>query len=175
MLQILIVDDSGEDRALAQRVLTQCKILNPIHLVSSAADCITTLQNGIFRPKENSAQRFLVLLDLAMSPHNGHWVLREAATRNLMDSVIFVMLSGIAGIRDVHQGYQLGAKTFLIKPLKAEDVLELLNAVKGKIRLEEFPTGYLLHWVDTTAPVTTLGTPDTSFMRTSSSSPHTHS
>jgi CheY-like chemotaxis protein len=169
MLQILIVDDSGEDRALAQRVLTQCKILNPIHLIKSATDCITTLKNGIFRPKENNSQYFLVLLDLAMSPHNGHWVLREAAARNLMHHVIFVMLSGIAGIRDVHQGYQLGARTFLIKPLKVEDILELLNALKGKIRLEEFPTGYLLHWINTVPSVTTIGRPETPFLPSSPS------
>jgi len=167
MLQILIVDDMGEDRALAQRVLKQCKILNPIHPLKSGMDCITTLQSGLIRQKGSVANHFLVLLDLAMAPHDGHWVLQEAAKRNMMTSVIFVMLSGIAGIRDVHQGYQLGAKTFLIKPLKAEDILELLNALKDKIRLEEFPTGYLLEWIEKDSPGAVVVPPQITFRSTS--------
>ena len=132
MVEILVVDDSAEDWHLAQRVLKQCKILNPIQMLRSGEECIRKLETRELRPEsEWSRFRFLVLLDLSMSPHNGHWVLREAAKRNLKSKAIFVMLSGIAGIRDVHEGYQLGAKTFLIKPLKAEDILELINALQG--------------------------------------------
>jgi|SRR3954470_10101297 len=171
MLQILIVDDMGEDRALAQRVLKQCKLLNPIHVIKSGMECITTLQTGLVRRKDGGTNHFLVLLDLAMSPHNGHWVLQEAANRNMMGRVVFVMLSGIAGIKDVHLGYQLGAKTFLIKPLKAEDILELLNALKDKVRLEEFSTGYLLHWVEKDSAVPSVVAPEISFRHDRSAPP----
>src|SRR5262245_3052457 len=131
MLQIIIVDDAAEDRTLAHRVLKQCKITNPIHLIKNGMDCIATLRAGAAR-----STRFLVLLDLAMAPHNGQWVLREAAQRGLMSSAIFVMMSGIAGIKDVHEGYQLGAKTFFIKPLQAQDIRELLDALRARIGVD---------------------------------------
>src|SRR5687767_8889385 len=98
MLKILIVDDVAEDRALAQRVLKQCKVLNPVHLINSGLECITILQKA--QPNDH----FLVLLDLVMSPHSGHWVLREANNRHLSNIAVFVMLSGIVGIKDVHEG-----------------------------------------------------------------------
>ena len=155
MLKILIVDDSAEDRALVERVLHQCKVLNPVHSIKSGLECITVLEKALSCPKGQKPDRFLVLLDLVMSPHSGHWVLREAAHRNITDIALFVMLSGIVGIKDVHEGYQLGAKTFLVKPIKPEDVLELFNCFKKKIRVQEYPTGYMLEWIsEETAPST---------------------
>jgi two-component system response regulator len=171
MVEILVVDDSAEDRALAQRVLKQCKILNPTQMLRSGEECIRKLETGIAPGSDWSGLRFLVLLDLSMSPHNGHWVLREAAKRNLKNKAIFVMLSGIAGIRDVHEGYQLGAKTFLIKPLKAEDILELINALRGKLRLEELAAGYQLHWMEQEAHGIMSSGTDTTFMMKRGSPP----
>ena len=40
MVTILIVDDSREDALLAQRVLSQCKLLNPAVILPSGDACL---------------------------------------------------------------------------------------------------------------------------------------
>ena len=39
------------------------------------------------------------------------------------------MLSGLSEWRIVHEGYQLGAHTFLVKPLLVQDIMQMLNSV----------------------------------------------
>ncbi|MDB6037551.1 MAG: hypothetical protein JWM99_1392 [Verrucomicrobiales bacterium] len=60
---------------------------------------------------------------------------------------ILVMLSGLKDVKAINAGYQLGAKTFLLKPLTKKDIVELLNSLSSQITIEELPNGYMLHWV----------------------------
>ncbi|MBI4657815.1 MAG: hypothetical protein HY735_03010 [Verrucomicrobia bacterium] len=42
-----------------------------------------------------------------------------------------IVLTGIGRTERIHQAYQLGAHSFLIKPLRIEDFANLLNALRG--------------------------------------------
>jgi two-component system response regulator len=141
MLPILIVDDSQEDLMLAERVLRGCKLLNPVTSFTNGAECIHH-----FAEKKNG-EPALVFLDLGMAPIGGLEVLRQVRDLDCAEGSIFVMLSGITDIKLLREGYQLGARTFLVKPLKVEDVVEFLGTVKDKIQVENSAEGYLLHWI----------------------------
>src|SRR6185295_9995203 len=92
------------------------------------------------------AEPCLVLLDLAMYPTNGAEVLKAISQTDLGEESLVVMLSGIRDIKAVQQGYELGARTFLIKPLTTEDVMSFLETVKTRIRVEQNDKGYVLRW-----------------------------
>ncbi len=141
MMPILIVDDSSEDAALASRVLDQCKVLNPVHILKSGAECIAYfVKTG---SHHQGTLPCLVLLDLAMKPTTGIDVLHRVRNCPSAWDSIFVMLSGISDFSIIHQGYQLGAATFLIKPLRTEDVIQMLEAVRG-IAARRAPDGYII-------------------------------
>ena len=128
MLPILIVDDSSEDLALAQRTLTGVKILNPILLINGGRKCLDYFAGeGGFQDRQLPV---LLLLDLSMPDVDGTAVLSKLSARPPTGTV-FVMLSGVGDLRLVQKGYQLGAVTFLMKPLSESDVLEMLDKVKG--------------------------------------------
>jgi CheY-like chemotaxis protein len=146
MLPILIVDDSREDRLLAERVLRGSKLLNPVTSFTNGSDCINHFI------KQRNGEPALIFLDLAMSPIGGLEVLQQVRDMGCAEDSIFVMLSGITDIKLLREGYQLGARTFLVKPLKVEDVLEFLGTVKDKIRVENLDEGYVLHWLSEPAP-----------------------
>ena len=139
MLKILITDDVAEDLGFVERVLRQCKIANPVQLLHSGQECLDHFET---HPKE----RFLVILDMMMEPVNGLSVLRRLHAKGMGQDSIFIMLSGITDIKVINEGYKAGARTFLIKPLKTEDILELLNALKDKIAVETNDEGYTLRW-----------------------------
>ncbi len=156
MLEILIIDDSAEDLGFVERVFRQCKVLNPIKLLHSGDECVALFE-------ENSASnRYLVILDLLMAPTNGISVLRRLRARGLGEDSIFIMLSGITDIKSINAGYQLGARTFLVKPIKAEDILELLTHLKKQIVVEEQSEGYVLRWISAAAETPPA---DTTFLK----------
>ena len=162
MLQILLVDDLREELGFLQRTLQQCKILNPQVLLQSGQECISFFRAN--QSPERSA-RFLVFLDLVMSPVSGIAVLRHLKNLGLSEESLFVMLSGISDIKGINEGYQLGARTFMIKPVKPDDVMEVLNAMRSKIIVEERPEGYLLDWNVPVSKPTVPQTPDTAFLK----------
>ena len=127
MQPIVIVDDSHEDALLAHRVLTQCKIKNPIIVLNGGAACLDYFEGaGVFAGREVPC---LMLLDVMMTPVSGIEVLEKLLESGAGKGSVIVMLSGLTELKTIHLGYQLGAKTFLIKPLATQDVVHMLNAL----------------------------------------------
>lgn len=137
---IVVVDDSGEDLLFAQRVLAECKILNPIISFKSGRECL-----DYFKVLSVDDAPGLVLVDLVMPQPNGVEVCRQLCNSPIGKHAIFVMLSGLADIKLIQQGYQAGAKTFLVKPLIRDDFLRLIDALKG-VKISNERDGYILHF-----------------------------
>lgn len=143
MLNILVVDDAKEDLLLTKRVFQKCGILNPVHLIDNGEACMR-----VFEPGTAEQDPYLVFLDVSM-PVSGLKILGALRDKPLFADSILVMLSGITDVKQIQQSYQLGARSFLIKPLKAEDLQEVLASLQTRIQVEESPTGKVLHWVST--------------------------
>jgi CheY-like chemotaxis protein len=130
MLPLVIVDDSRNDAILASTVLQQAKILNPIHILTSGEECIKFIKG-----EGEHAHRTLpclFLLDLLMGPTGGIDVLRYLSkSADYAKGSMVVMLSGLSDLKLVQKGYQLGAATFLVKPLQIDDVMRLASSVRG--------------------------------------------
>nr|WP_281721466.1 response regulator [Nitrosomonas nitrosa] len=142
MLKLIIADDTKEDLVLTNRILQQCKLLNPVSLVSSAAECVEELKR---LQTVAEGEPSLVLLDLIMPQESGLHVLRYLQNTDYQKHCLVVMLSRLRDVKAINEGYQLGAKTFLLRPLTARDVVELVNSL-AEISIEETPDGYTLHW-----------------------------
>ena len=118
---------------MAVRVLKQCKVVNPIIVLTSGQECI-----DFFEGKGEYGNRSLpclLFLDLSMQPISGVEVLQRlkahlGSTPNFGGSVV-IMLPGVQDLKLVNEGYQIGASTFLVKPLRSEDIMQIASAVRG--------------------------------------------
>ena len=139
MVPILIVDDAHEDLVFAQRVLQSNRIQNPIHLLSSGKACLEyfTGKNGV------ADLPCIVFLDMVMKPIGGLEVLRRVRKMPVANGSVFIMLSGLTDVKKIAEGYQLGASTFLIKPLVSAEFMQMLPAING-IALEKTAAGNFL-------------------------------
>jgi CheY-like chemotaxis protein len=156
MLPIVIVDDVEADLLLAERVLRQCKILNPIELIRSGNGCLAYFEGK--DGHENRKLPCLLLIDLIM-PTPGVEVLKYLRDRGLTETSVIVMLSGLQDLKAIHKGYQLGARTFLVKPINGEDVVQMLSSLKG-VTVKKGVEGYtiILQTEDSApAPATSAG------------------
>jgi len=148
MIPILIVDDSHDDFQLVERVFRDAKIVNPIFRLNSGPDCLNFLRKRFDPAAKFKPSRALVFMDLAMPAMNGVQTIAAINEAVITPSPCIVMLSGHADVKMVREGYQLGAKTFLTKPLRVADITEFLASNERTINSVMRANGYELHWTD---------------------------
>lgn len=137
------MDDAQADLEAQHRTLVNCKLLNTVHLFKSGADLLTYLKTA---RSESPSSHFIIFLDLVMKPDDGIAVLQKMQQEKLTERSVIVMLSGLTDVKMLHAGYQLGAHTFLVKPLKVEDVMELVSSLKHFINVVSDSDGNRLVW-----------------------------
>src|SRR5260221_4693077 len=115
---ILLVDDDHNEVLLVKSAFERAGLKYPVQSVSSGVDCIGYL-NG--EPPYGDRDEFplpaLVLLDIKMPAMDGFDVLRWIRHQSRFAKLCVVMLTGSDEIPDVNLAYQLGANSFLVKPL----------------------------------------------------------
>ena len=125
--EILLVEDNPDDVLLITRAFYRAGLKCQIQNVGRGEDAITYLQGG--RPYANRL-RFplpdVVLLDIKMPGMDGFEVLRWIRRQAEFSRLCVVMLTSSDQIRDVNQAYQLGANSFLVKPLDFVNAAELI-------------------------------------------------
>jgi CheY-like chemotaxis protein len=121
---VLIVDDSQDDEFLCRHII-QKVVTNPIMAVRDGRQAIDYLGgNGIYKNREAYPLPGILLLDLKMPKVDGFAVLEWLKTQpNLQLLVIVLSLYGQT--KDINRAYTLGAHSFLLKPLKQDDVVNL--------------------------------------------------
>ena len=129
---ILLVEDNDNDVLLIRRAFIQAKILNPLQVVRSGQEAVAYLSGwGKYANRPEFPLPSLVLLDIKMPGMDGfevlHWIRHVSPSPNLR----VVMLSSSDLMRDVNTAYQLGANSFLIKPIDFERFVEISEALSG--------------------------------------------
>jgi two-component system, response regulator len=150
MFPIIIVDDSKEDLALAERAFRQAHILNPIEVFDCGPACLAALKKWYQAEIEAQREPPLIIVDLAMPTMNGPQTIAEICEQFTAVPWI-VMLSGQTDVKMVREGYQLGAKTFLSKPLQVSDVQQFFDSNQRSMRFVPKANGVELHWTQEAA------------------------
>lgn len=146
MFPIVIVDDAREDLELAERVFREANIMNPVFALKSGAACLDFLTNHYSPDSETKVEAALVFMDVAMPVMNGVQTIAAINLGVYTQRPFIVMLSGQTDVKLVREGYQLGAKTFLTKPLKVQDIEDFLQSNEQQIQKVMRAEGYQLRW-----------------------------
>jgi two-component system response regulator len=117
---ILLVEDNPDDEALTLRALERNKIANEVIVARTGEEAIELLFN-----QDRSFE--LVLLDMNLPTMNGLEVLRRVREHPGTRSLPVVMLTTSTEDQDVVRSYQLGANSYVKKPV---DFVEFVEAVR---------------------------------------------
>jgi CheY-like chemotaxis protein len=127
---ILLVEDREEDVILIQKAFERGKIRNPLHVVRNGEDAINYLAGiGRFSDRLRYPFPLLVLLDLKMPGVDGFEVLRWIKSQPTLSTLRVVVLTSSENIRDVSLAYQLGATSFLVKPLDFNNTVSMTETI----------------------------------------------
>jgi CheY-like chemotaxis protein len=127
---ILIAEDDENDVFFLERAFKQAQIANPIQRVRDGEDAIAYLQGaGAYADRDHFPLPHLMLLDLKMPRKNGFdvitWVRQQPALKRLP----IVVLTSSREDPDVNRAYELGANTYLVKPVKFEGLVEMMKTL----------------------------------------------
>lgn len=128
---ILIVDDDSSDVLLARRALVEGGIEHPIRAVGSGEAALEYLNGtGPYADREKFPFPSLLLLDIRMPGKSGLDVLRLMRETGQLEKVTVVVLAGNRDLQQVREAYQLGAYSFLSKPLDPVEMGMLNQALR---------------------------------------------
>jgi CheY-like chemotaxis protein len=128
----LLIEDTENDVLLIQRAFIKAKILNPLLIVKTAEEAVAYLQGeGRYSNRIEFPLPELILLDLKLPGMDGFDFLRWIRRQEGLATMRVVVLTSSDLMRDVNLAYQLGANSFLVKPVDFERFVEISQALNG--------------------------------------------
>ena len=116
---ILLAEDLEDDILLIQRAFVAAKIATPLHIVRDGEEAVEYLEGiGKYSNRAEYPLPDLLLLDLKMPKMDGMEVLRWLRNQPELKALRVVVLTSSEDIYDVNRAYELGANSFLVKPLE---------------------------------------------------------
>jgi two-component system response regulator len=126
---ILLVEDNPDDEALTLRAFKKNNILNQIVVCRDGAEAVDFLfAQGAYADRADEPLPQLVLLDLKLPKLDGTEVLRRIRANERTRLLPVVVLTSSKEDRDIIDSYQLGANSYVRKPV---DFTEFLSAVRA--------------------------------------------
>ena len=128
----LLVEDSPDDVLLTRRAFHRANIINPLQVVRSGDEAILYLRGeGVYANRAEFPLPGIVLLDLNMPGKDGFEVLEWIRAQAGLRALRVVVLTSSDSVYDVNRAYQLGANSFLVKPVQFERFVEIIQTLRG--------------------------------------------
>jgi CheY-like chemotaxis protein len=128
---ILLVEDREDDVFLVRKAFEKAYIINPLQVVRDGHEAVAYLKGeGSYANRIEYPLPSLVLLDLKLPGMDGFEVLQWIRQEPSLRSLPVVVLTSSDQIRDVNAAYQLGANSFLVKPLDFQNFIDLSKAIE---------------------------------------------
>jgi CheY-like chemotaxis protein len=127
---ILVAEDDEDYVILIRQVFQKAHVPNPIHVVWNGEEAISYLKGeGKYSNRDEYPLPDIFLLDLKMPRVNGFEVLKWVRAQPNLSPLRILVLTSSDEIRDVNEAYQLGANSFLVKPMDFEDFTHLSRLI----------------------------------------------
>ena len=135
-ITILMADDDEDDRMLTQDALDESRVRNTLFCVQDGVELLEYLRRqGKYSDPEKSPRPGLILLDLNMPRKDGREALKEIKADAELKNIPVVILTTSGQEEDKVKGYNLGAASYITKPVNFEGLVELMKAL-GKYWIE---------------------------------------
>jgi CheY-like chemotaxis protein len=138
---ILLADDDEEDRMLAAGALEESRVVNDLRFVEDGEELLDYLYHrGKYAEAGTSPTPGLILLDLNMPRKDGREALREIKADPDLRRVPVVVLTTSKAEEDIYRTYDLGANSFITKPVSFEGLVAVMRDIgRYWIEIVELP------------------------------------
>ena len=123
---ILLVEDNPMDIDLTRRAFARRKLVNPIQVARDGEEALAYLP----RWEAGESLPAVILLDLKLPKVDGLEVLRQLKAHTQFCTIPVVILTTSSEDRDVQTAYQLGANSYIVKPVNFEKFVQVAEQIE---------------------------------------------
>jgi len=129
-VDVLLVEDNQQDAELTIRSLKKHKLANSVSLVEDGAAALDFIFcRGKYSERDIKHPPKVIFLDLKLPLVNGLEVLRAVKQDARTKSVPVVVVTSSREDPDVKAAYELGANSYVVKPVDFESFTEAIGSL----------------------------------------------
>ena len=130
LVTILMADDDPDDRLLVEDAFTEIRLENPLDFVGDGVELMDYLnRRGAYAHLAGAPLPGLILLDLNMPRKDGREALNEIKRDEMLRKIPIVILTTSKADEDLLASYELGANSFIVKPVTFDKLVEVIRVV----------------------------------------------
>ncbi|MEO8356443.1 MAG: response regulator [Chloroflexota bacterium] len=127
-VEILLVEDNPRDAELTIRALKKNNLANKLFHVEDGVEALDFLfARGVYEGRTTDDPPKVVLLDLKLPRINGLEVLSAIRADPRTQTIPVVIVTSSAEDPDVKTAYQLGANSYVIKPVQFDSFMDAMT------------------------------------------------
>lgn len=123
---ILLVEDNPMDVDLAMRAFKKRRLTNPVEVARDGEEALAWIP----RWETGAPLPAVILLDLKLPRVDGLEVLRQLKEHPQFRSVPVVVLTTSGESHDVARAYELGANSYIVKPVDFDKFVEVASQIE---------------------------------------------
>jgi CheY-like chemotaxis protein len=125
---ILLAEDDPNDVTLLQRAFQKAGLRDNLKVVRDGEQAIDYLiGKGPYSNRDRYPLPFLLLLDLKMPGTDGFEVLQWVRAEAELKRLLIVVLTSSNLQADVDRAYELGANSYLVKPVEFDEMVNMIQ------------------------------------------------
>jgi len=127
---ILMAEDDDNDVFFLERAFKQAQITHSLRRVKDGEEAIAYLRgDGEYADRQKHPLPRFMLLDLKMPRKNGFEVIAWTRQQPGLKRLPIAILTSSKEEPDINRAYDAGANTYLVKPVKFDDLVETVKAL----------------------------------------------
>lgn len=130
LIPVLLVEDDYNDVLLIKRAFRQAKVEPPMSIVNDGDKAVAYLsRQGKYADCQQYPFPLLILLDLKLPRRSGLEVLAWIRQQPELKRLLVVVLTSSQENSDLAKAYDLGANSYLVKPVNFNDFVSLIKLI----------------------------------------------
>lgn len=127
---ILMAEDDSDDRLLAEDAIKDCGMAADLRFVTDGVELMDYLHHkGKFTAAGDAPKPTLIILDLNMPRMDGREALEEIKADRSLRRIPVVVLTTSTSDTDITKVYDLGANSFISKPVAYNALVSVMKAI----------------------------------------------
>ncbi len=129
---ILMAEDDPDDRLITAKALERNRVANPLITVENGEVLLDYLhQKGKYAAPGAAPRPCFILLDLNMPRLDGREALKIIKSDPSLKNIPLVILTTSKAEEDILRGYNLGANSYITKPVTFEGLVAVVQSLKN--------------------------------------------
>jgi CheY-like chemotaxis protein len=125
---ILLVEDDPNDVLLIERAFRRANLANPLRVVGDGEAALAYLSGELpYADRDRYPMPLMILLDLKLPRKSGLEVLAWLRQQPGLKRLPVVVLTSSREASDINRAYDLGANSYLVKPVDFDALLDMVK------------------------------------------------